>query len=114
MSLEDGPGARADGLIQRVPPLECLDVSESPGFTSVPLTLAAAQVLLHWLTAVPDDVIRVTHPAERQALADLLSALEGTVTEADATALEQAREQLTRASGDWIRQGPTYHEESER
>ena len=36
----------------------------------------AAVALQHWLLTVPDAFVPVTHPAERQALADLLTALE--------------------------------------
>jgi hypothetical protein len=75
---------------------------------NVPLSVPAAQLLLHWLTVVPEDVIPVTHPAERQALADLLTALESAAVYPDAAAREQASELLTRASGDWIRRGPVY------
>ena len=88
-------------------------MAENPEFTNISLTVAAAQVLLHWLSAVPVDVIPVTHPADRQALADLLTALEWAVVPPDEMALARARELLTQTPADWRDRGPTYHADAD-
>ncbi len=89
-------------------------VKTKPAFVSVPLTEAAATVLVHWLTVVPDKVIPVTHPAERQALADLLTALEGSVVPPTDAGLEAARELLLQSHGPWVHEGPHFEPESDR
>lgn len=43
---------------------------------TVKLWRAGAVVLFDWLMSVDLDTVPVTHPAQKQALADLLSALE--------------------------------------
>jgi hypothetical protein len=53
-------------------------------------------------------LIPVTHPADRQALADLLTALEMTVVYPDAEHLAMAREELLKNSGPWVNDGATY------
>lgn len=89
-------------------------MGEHPKSTDVSLSVAAAQVLLHWLSVVPVDVVPVTHPADRQALADLLFALEWAAVPPDETALARARELLTQTPADWREQGPTYPAKSNR
>lgn len=64
--------------------------------------------LYHWLRAVPERVIPVTHPSERQALADLLAQLELCVTEPTTTSLEEAHAALLVNAGDWVNTGAVY------
>ncbi|HYA44574.1 MAG TPA: hypothetical protein VED59_03140 [Acidimicrobiales bacterium] len=75
---------------------------------TIDLSLPAALCLSHWLTQVPASVIPVTHPAERQALADLLTALESQVADADAVVLAAKRAALLRSAGRWVYEGPTF------
>ena len=89
-------------------------MSDKPEFTRVTLSTPAAQVLLNWLSVVPDEVIPVTHASDRQALADLLFALENGVVQPGAVELERARELLTRDSGDWIYKGPIYRPDTKQ
>jgi hypothetical protein len=89
-------------------------VKTKPAFISVPLTEAAATVLTHWLTVVPENVVPVTHPAERQALADLLTALEGSVAPPNEASLEAARELLLQRHGPWVHEGPHFEPDSDR
>lgn len=72
------------------------------------ITRAAAENLLNWLASVPDSAIPVTHPAERQALADLLNCLESTVEAPDPAGLDAARKHILRDSGTWVNEGPIY------
>ncbi len=81
---------------------------DAPNVIRLTLGLPAAQVLLHWLTVVPSEVIPVTHPAERQALADLLSALEWAAAPAAEVELENARDQLLADAGAWTAIGVVY------
>jgi hypothetical protein len=74
----------------------------------VPLTRAAAVNLYHWLQVVPEAVIPVTHPAERQALADLLTQLEMCAPTPTDAALREAREALLANAGEWVNEGPIY------
>jgi len=73
----------------------------------VPLCAAAASVLIVWLTRVPERVIPVTHPAERQALADLLTSLEMTIKYPDAEETARARALLRNAAA-WVHEGPLF------
>jgi len=83
-------------------------MTRSPEFVDVRLSKDAAAVLTHWLTTVPDNVIPVTHPADRQALADLLFALEEASVPPTADTLELARKQLLVHGGQWTHDGPTW------
>lgn len=78
------------------------------GFVDVPLTVAAASVLRRWLETVPSEVVPVTHPADRQALADLLTALEMCGPDPSDGELEAARTSLLRNSGEWVHRGIDY------
>jgi hypothetical protein len=83
----------------------------TPERIDVPLSAAAASALIVWLTRVPERVIPVTHPAERQALADLLTSLEMTIRYPDAEESARAREQLLRDAGAWVYEGPVFEPE---
>lgn len=72
------------------------------------ITRAAAQNLLNWLASVPESAIPVTHPADRQALADLLASLESAVEPPGLADLEAARKAILRDAGDWVNEGPIY------
>jgi hypothetical protein len=77
---------------------------------NIRLTREASQVLADWLIRVPVSVIPVTHPADRQALADLLFALEDGAPPASPQEIEEARAILLRHKGSWTDDGPLYSE----
>lgn len=83
-------------------------MKRTPEFVDVHLTKEAALVLTHWLTTVPDTAIPVTHPADRQALADLLFALEEASASPSAESLELARSALLVDGGQWTHEGPIW------
>jgi hypothetical protein len=83
-----------------------------PEFIGLELTKAAAVTLFEWLSIVPVELIPVTDPAERQALMDLLYALEWAAPEPTAEVLLAARQLLLKNSGDWVYQGATYSPDS--
>jgi hypothetical protein len=72
---------------------------------SVPLqiTAAAALVLLRWLQTGGAERPESAGPAERQGLADLLTALEMTVAKGTEDELREARSELLKSAGDWTR-----------
>lgn len=80
----------------------------APEFVTVRLSRPAAQVLTHWLLNVPERVIPATHPADRQALADLLFALENSIEIPSSAELQHARETLLTSGSDWTAEGPTW------
>jgi hypothetical protein len=57
---------------------------------------------LHWLPEVPNNALPVKHPADKQALADLLFALEMAAPEPEGATLEAARRVLLEHAGDWV------------
>lgn len=79
-----------------------MTMPQKPEFVALPLSRAAAIVLCHWLSVAPESGIGLTHPADRQALADLLNSLETTIAVPDATQLDQARSQLLENAGGWV------------
>jgi predicted RNase H-like HicB family nuclease len=84
------------------------DRTDTVEWIDIPLSRAAAIALSHWLSTVPDSVIPVTDPSERQALADLLFALEACVTEPTGPELLAAKRALLKDSGLWVYQGATH------
>ena len=70
-----------------------------PDLPTVDLTIwrADAVVLFDWLMTVDLDTVPITHPAEKQALADLLNRLEGYTDVPGVTQeeIDQAREQVS-------------------
>ena len=80
---------------------------------TIELSESAASVLRHWLETVPTIAVPVTHASERQALADLLRALEWSAPDITEDSLGTAREELLRDAGDWVNKGSTYSETSD-
>jgi hypothetical protein len=68
----------------------------------VPLSVPAALVLLNWLQREELEKLPLDHPSERQALADLLFALESAVAEPTEDELLRARSTLLRSAGPWV------------
>jgi hypothetical protein len=67
---------------------------------SISLWQADAVVLFDWLMTVDLDAVPITHPSEKQALADLLARLEEThVREATQGAIDEARREVARDMG---------------
>jgi hypothetical protein len=70
-----------------------------PDLPTVDVTLwrSDAVVLFDWLMTVDLDTVPVTHPAEKQALADLLNRLEGYTDVPGVTQeeIDQARQQVS-------------------
>ena len=61
---------------------------------------ADAIVLFDWLMTVDLNSVPVTHPAEKQALADLLSRLEQTtVASVDQAEIDRSRAEIARDMG---------------
>ncbi|GAA1593361.1 hypothetical protein GCM10009678_89490 [Actinomadura kijaniata] len=71
-----------------------------PDLPTVDVTLwrADAVVLFDWLASTDLDTVPVTHPAQKQALADLLASLE---TDTDVTA--STEEEIAAARGEVAR-----------
>jgi hypothetical protein len=73
--------------------------------TSVPQTKisiwrADAVILFDWLMTVDLDAVPVTHPAEKQALADLLATLEQSdVADVDQSEIDLCRADVARDMG---------------
>ena len=105
-SRQDIP--RLLGEIQRLKSIQ--PVSHGPDRVALPLSRAAAIVLCHWLSSTDVNGNPIMHPAERQALADLLNSFETTIAEPDATQLDEARSQLLRNAGDWVDGGRSKRE----
>lgn len=55
--------------------MECMNGAE-PGFVALRLWDQSALVLLDWLMETDEDAVPYTHPAQKQALRDLLLSLE--------------------------------------
>lgn len=70
--------------------------------TTLVISRAAATALLGWLESTPLNSIPVSASSDRQALADLLTALEQSAPEATADNLEEARAVLIRRAGPWV------------
>ncbi|MFK0007754.1 hypothetical protein ACIQTZ_11930 [Paenarthrobacter sp. NPDC090520] len=68
---------------------------------SLELDRADVVVLFDWLMSVELDDVPISHPAEKQALADLLLGIEMStdVPEATQAEINQAREQVARNMG---------------
>lgn len=67
---------------------------------SVELWRADAVVLFDWLMSVDLNAVPINHPAEKQALADLLTRLEETdITGVAEGEIDDAREQVARHMG---------------
>ncbi|SEF47735.1 hypothetical protein SAMN05216223_10163 [Actinacidiphila yanglinensis] len=70
---------------------------------TVRLWRADAVVLFDWLTSTDLDSVPITHPAQKQALADLLSRLEwaadSDVTGSTAEEIDAARQEVARDMG---------------
>lgn len=66
--------------------------------------MPAALVLLRWLQRVDFSRVEASHPAEKQALAEVLTALEVSVAEGTEQELEEARSKLLQDAGDWVRE----------
>ena len=61
---------------------------------------ADAVVLFDWLMTVDLNQVPISHPAEKQALADLLTQLEqSSVTEVDQGEIDSARREVSRDMG---------------
>ena len=77
--------------------------SMDPSLPTVRIDLwrADAIVLFDWLMSVDLDAVPTTHPAEKQALADLLTRLEHETDIPGATPeqIDRAREQVARDMG---------------
>lgn len=71
---------------------------------SLELDRADVVVLFDWLMSVDLDDVPISHPAEKQALADLLLGIEMStdVPEVTQTEINQAREQVAKNMG-WRR-----------
>jgi hypothetical protein len=68
--------------------------------TTVVIWRSDAVVLFDWLKTVDMKAVPITHPAEKQALTDLLSRLEETdVVEASQEEIDVAREEVARDMG---------------
>ncbi|MEU2792262.1 hypothetical protein [Streptomyces sp. NPDC007100] len=80
------------------------DASAGPATVTVRMWRADAVVLFDWLTSTDLDAVPVTHPAQKQALADLLSRLEwdadtdltGSTAEEIAAAQEEVARDMSR------------------
>ncbi|MFE7568453.1 hypothetical protein ACFU76_16065 [Streptomyces sp. NPDC057539] len=76
--------------------------TELPTVT-VTLWRADAVVLFDWLTSTDLDTVPTTHPAQKQALADLLSRLEwatdADITESSAGEIAAAQEEVAKDMG---------------
>lgn len=68
--------------------------------TDITLWRADAVVLFDWLMFVDSNSVPITHPAEKQAFADLLSQLEQTdVADVTREQIDTAREEVARDMG---------------
>ena len=68
--------------------------------TQLSLWRSDAIVLFDWLMTVDLNSVPITHPAEKQALADLLTQLEQTdVTDVTQAQIEEARAEVSRDMG---------------
>lgn len=75
-------------------------MTESIPKIAVHLWQADAIVLFDWLMTVDLDAVPITHPAERQALADLLARLEETsIPGVTQNEIDAAREEVARDMG---------------
>lgn len=74
---------------------------DKPEFDSVQLWSADSIVLHDWLDSIDLDALPITHPAQKQALADLLNALQMHTRAEYATADEvaAAQERVARDMG---------------
>jgi hypothetical protein len=73
-----------------------------PSLPTIPLTLwrSDAVVLFDWLMAVDLNAVPITHPAEKQALMDLLTRLEETdITGVTPEEIDAARQEVARDMG---------------
>ncbi|GAA1479214.1 hypothetical protein GCM10009623_36600 [Nocardioides aestuarii] len=74
-----------------------------PSLPTVPISLwrSDAVVLLHWLMTVDLDAVPTQHPAEKQALVDLLTRLEHETDIPGVTQeqIDAAREEVSRDMG---------------
>ena len=74
-----------------------------PSLPTVPIHLwrADAVVLFDWLKTVDLDIVPITHPAEKQALTDLLTRLEHETDISGVTQeqIDAAREEVARDMG---------------
>jgi hypothetical protein len=84
------------------------DTNSNVQKVKVELTQSAASVLRRWLEMVPIEAVPVTHVADRQALSDLLAALEWSVPEPTQESVEVARKELLKDAGDWVHKGSMY------
>ena len=78
------------------------DLRMDPSLPQVSLALwrADAVVLFDWLMSVDLNAVPITHPAEKQALMDLLTRLEETdVTGVTQEEIDSARDQVARDIG---------------
>ncbi|WP_370943490.1 hypothetical protein AB5J62_30885 [Amycolatopsis sp. cg5] len=78
-------------------------MSENLPEVDVTLWRADAIVLFDWLMSVDLDTVPITHPAQKQALADLLTALEhnidSDITASTAEEIAAAQEEVAKDMG---------------
>jgi hypothetical protein len=75
-------------------------MSESPESVDLRIWKADAVVLFDWLMTVDMDAVPVSHPAEKQALLDLLNRLEQTaVAKVSQAAIDIARGEVSKNVG---------------
>jgi hypothetical protein len=75
-------------------------MSESPESVDLRIWKADAVVLFDWLMTVDLDAVPLSHPAEKQALMDLLTRLEQTaVANVSQTAIDIARAEVSKHMG---------------
>lgn len=72
--------ASRDRADERAPPLRCANITRmndsTPTFLDIRLWDRSALVLMDWLLATNEQALPFAHPAQKQALRDLLAALE--------------------------------------
>jgi hypothetical protein len=75
-------------------------VTDSLPKTTIAIWRSDAVVLFDWLMTVDLNTVPITHPAEKQALADLLTRLEETdVTGVTQAVFDGARSEVARGMG---------------